>query len=1758
LVQQSNIIACPGVVQPTINFTTNVDPVTSYSWSVTNSAALGLASGTGVTGNIPGWTFAANNTGTDIPGIATVAATKGGCTSPVMTFGISVRAQPVLTNPGNQTYCPGVPVTINWISNVPGSTITWSNSNPAIGIGAGPNNGDISFTTAPNNTGVDVVGTITATATRSGCTSVVQSFTITVSPIPVLTQQANITACPGTNQTAINFVTNADPVTTYSWSVTNSALLGMGSGVGTGSSIPAWTFAANNTGADIIGVATVTATKAGCTSAVMSFNITLSAQPVLTAQSDVTYCPGAPININFVSNVPGAVISWSNANTAIGIGVSGNGNLSFTAPANLTALPIVSTVDVNAIHSGCVSPTMSFTITINPSPQFTITNNTPIICEGTPADITLNSITSGAVVTLAAVNYNGAIGTPLLAGATFTDGQQITEILTNPTNLPINVVYTFSVSANGCNNPFTQTATITVKPLPSATASSATICSGQNDFVLITAGPENVAGTTFDWTYTGSANVIGASNGNGSTINQNLSLSDFVPGTVQYTITPTANGCVGPQTVVNITVNPIPLVNAGADFQVCEPATIALSGSIGGAATAGTWILVTGSGTLGSSTTAGTSVTATYTVNPSDVTNTLTFRLNSNDPDGAGPCSAASGLVHVTVNRSATVTLPADFTICEPVSFAATPINLTGTIGGSAISGLWSVISGSGGLSATNVSGTTVSANYVMSPSDVGNTLTFRLTSNDPDGLGPCTPIFKDINIHINQRAVVSAGPNLSLCQDTPSIALQGSFGGSTTSVTWTGGAGAYGNSTSPVSTYSFVPAEVNTSFILTLTTSDPDGAGPCGVESDQMTLTINKLPTVVFFGLPPSVAENNAPLTLSGNQVGGLFTISPLTSNIGSTVPTPTGNAIFNPGAATLGLNQITYTYTDPATTCTNQQVQTVIVNPVTNIDFGIAGATVNASNEFELCNHQPSFVKINGFPSPTTGLGPETQFTSSLGQTYGGTLPIIINSGEYYIDTNVPSDTYFITYTYKNTVGAITSLTKVLRLQSVPTSVIAVANSCISSAISFTDASTMPATPFPTTITGWKWDFSDGSFSNLQNVSHFYGSAGIYNINLEVTTAQGCKGNSIKAIRVGDVPIVDFSWSAICNNDSTKFIDKTNPGTVSVVQTYTWTFGDGDVLTGPASGSVPVGTNGGRTSGSFKKPDHKYVSFGTYNTKLVVTTNDGCTNSQIQKVFILPYSTVTPLANSAYVEGFELSNGGWIAEAKQPSDTSWIWGPPTGAHINVAASGTKVWWTGKNSNSYFANEQSTVNGPCFDLRNLNRPMVSMDIWSDSEHNLDGAVLQYSTDGGVNWRIVGPPEGQLSRDEGINWFDGQGIPSNPGLQPIGNYGWTDPTGGWKNARFNLDMVPKIDRDQVRIRVAYGSNSTNPPGVTLDGFAFDNVFVGDKARNVLVEHFTNSSLKASTDGDAQVEKLYQEQFTIRDSTDFHYVQYHIGFPGADPLNADNPADPASRSLYFGVSQPPATIMDGILDGVKFKGSYNDLNRVELDRRALKDPLFNLVLTESTAASNNMISVGLDITANQNFGAPLIAQVLLVENQTGTFKNVLRKQLFGADGQTISNTFTKGGPAYTHSRNNIVIDVPITNPAQLTLIAYVQDKNTKEIYQSVIIPASTKQGAPVTGIEPVIVPTTLNGITLYPNPATGSFNLGLPEGKTATGFSWKLIDQRGIVLKSGDFEDLINQTRTVDISNLANGIYIVAISGPGQSVVYQKLVVLNGN
>ena len=47
---------------------------------------------------------------------------------------------------------------------------------------------------------------------------------------------------------------------------------------------------------------------------------------------------------------------------------------------------------------------------------------------------------------------------------------------------------------------------------------------------------------------------------------------------------------------------------------------------------------------------------------------------------------------------------------------------------------------------------------------------------------------------------------------------------------------------------------------------------------------------------------------------------------------------------------------------------------------------------------------------------------------------------------------------------------------------------------------------------VVSWKWTFSDGGVSTLQNPTHLFSSSGSFDVSLEVMNSYGCKNKIIK----------------------------------------------------------------------------------------------------------------------------------------------------------------------------------------------------------------------------------------------------------------------------------------------------------------------------------------------------------------------------------------------------------------------------------------------------------------------------------------------------------------------------------------------------------------------------------------------------------------------------------------------------------------------
>src|SRR5437867_9484730 len=137
---------------------------------------------------------------------------------------------------------------------------------------------------------------------------------------------------------------------------------------------------------------------------------------------------------------------------------------------------------------------------------------------------------------------------------------------------------------------------------------------------------------------------------------------------------------------MTITFSPAATANAGLDQTACTASpSVQLAGSVGGAATSGTW-----SGGAGSFSPNASTLNATYTPTAAEVAaGSVTLTLTTNDP--SGPCPTVSDQVTISFGSGATANAGLDQTAC--VSSPA--VQLAGSVGGAASSGTWSGGNGS-------------------------------------------------------------------------------------------------------------------------------------------------------------------------------------------------------------------------------------------------------------------------------------------------------------------------------------------------------------------------------------------------------------------------------------------------------------------------------------------------------------------------------------------------------------------------------------------------------------------------------------------------------------------------------------------------------------------------------------------------------------------------------------------------------------------------------------------------------------------------------------------------------------------------------------------------------------------------------------------------------------------------------------------------------------------------------------------------------
>lgn len=221
--------------------------------------------------------------------------------------------------------------------------------------------------------------------------------------------------------------------------------------------------------------------------------------------------------------------------------------------------------------------------------------------------------------------------------------------------------------------------------------------------------------------------------------------------------------------------------------------------------------------------------------------------------------------------------------------------------------------------------------------------------------------------LSVDAPPTVNAGVDQVICANSFAT-LNGSVGGSATSISWSGGSGTFSPTNANLSAiYTPSASDIANGFVnLILTTNDP--AGPCSAVSDTVMILFNSLPTVTA----PAYFCEGSSAQLSPSS-GGTWTSSNVT------------RATVNSSGIAVGLSagNVTFTFTNTLTGCSNTtSTVTINSNPIftlsntdpttcngTNGTINILGLTPNTS-------YQYSYALSN------ISIGPITATSNSTGQ--------------------------------------------------------------------------------------------------------------------------------------------------------------------------------------------------------------------------------------------------------------------------------------------------------------------------------------------------------------------------------------------------------------------------------------------------------------------------------------------------------------------------------------------------------------------------------------------------------------------------------------------------------------------------------------------------------------------------------------------------------------------------------------------------------
>ena len=732
---------------------------------------------------------------------------NNGCTD-VDAVTVTPNALPTADAGSNSSLCQGSNLIIGGSPTAIGGgtsyTYDWSNSGSL-------DDGTIANPTS--NTTATTTYSVTVTD-NNGCIDV-DAVTVTSTGIPTANAGNDVSMCGGTTAIIGGSPTASGAGTSYTYLWSNSGSLDNGA------------IANPTSNATVTTVYDLTVTNNFSCTATDAMTVTPSSLPTADAGNNVTICEGNSVAIGGTPTATGGgssyTYSWSNSSTL--------DDGSIANPTSSTTITTTYSITVTD-NNGCFDIDV-VSVTVNPAPT---------VNAGSSAEL----CSDVGSVALAGSSSNGTV-----SWSTNGDGTFSNNAIDNPTyNFGTTdqtggvITLTMDVIGNAICGTATDAISLTITPAPVANASGDwSICEDETGYTIIGASSAN---GTLSWTSSGDGTFVDASIDNPT---YNIGSTDITNSLVTLTMNVSANGsCSGTSNDMILSISPGPTIDAGLNDTTCaNNAVITLNGSVA-VASGFTWVSL-GSGSFDNAT----NPTAVYTASTGDISTGSVQIYNTST--GNGGCIAVNDTMLYVIQPTPIVDAGNDTTICPnllPVQLSASVTGATGIV--------WTT-SGTGTFS----NSTLLSPTYTPTTIDTSAGLVTLYTTTTGNGF--CSSITDSLVIDYAPLPVIDAGNDTVICNNVPSIPLNGTVSGGPGAVWSSLGFGSFTPNDSTLNgNYLVAPGDVSGGLFQLVLSS----YGGCLVITDTINVTVTPF---VDAGADTAVCSGTNSVVLNGtlSNAGGI-----------------------------------------------------------------------------------------------------------------------------------------------------------------------------------------------------------------------------------------------------------------------------------------------------------------------------------------------------------------------------------------------------------------------------------------------------------------------------------------------------------------------------------------------------------------------------------------------------------------------------------------------------------------------------------------------------------------------------------------------------------------------------------------------------------------------------------------------------------------------------------------------------------------------